>query len=642
MTPSLLFICSNPNYKKSIIHIVSKENLGPFPHKVGGYSATINLIFRIFKLTTRYMPSISLQAVKTEAPPDYRPPSSASWQDEPLKMEKKHNRNASSSPSENDDLAHIVDHDPRTAVRPLSGYHLPIVLFILVFGLFLSTVETSITATALVKIGIYFNDSYTANWVVLSYLLTYMGFSVIFARLSDAIGRKFAILLSWLIFGFFSLASGLSTSLTQLIIFRSFQGIGGSGLFTMAMTVAPQVTPVKYWGLLSGSLGAALACSSLIGPIAGGVITQRFGWRWIYLYNAPCAAMIIIPFLLSWPKDRPHANQSRSLLLTQVDVPGALLLLSASTLLVFALDQGGSYRLNWNSTTIILCLLTSALCGIMFICWIIFVEAGKCRINIKPIFSLKSSLVRPIGPAIALSFMSGFPFFIVMINLPIRFQILNGNSPTMAGVHLMPLLALSATGSCIGGLFSVSKNRTYYTLVFAFVLMCLGTGLLSTIPNSRVISHLQYLYQAILGLGIGLSLSSITVMTGLASNYESIASVNGAVNQARVLGGSIGLSVANIILNNEISNKLTGILTPMELTDLQQSLNTAIKLAPSKQLEVVRVYASSFNSQMRICLYLSIFGFFVSHLTYKRVPASVRAYQAQQEAMNNNDQVNQP
>lgn len=181
--------------------------------------------------------------------------------------------------------------------------------------------------------------------------------------------------------------------------------------------------------------------------------------------------------------------------------------------------------------------------------------------------------------------------------------------------------------------------------------MCVGSGLLSTIPISRIISPLQYLYQAILGFGIGLSLSSITVMTGLASNYESIgmlhlyliklpslnsnlASVNGAVNQARVLGGSIGLSVANIILNHKISSKLTGILSPMELRDLQQSLNTAFKLAPSKQLEVVRVYASSFNSQMRVCLYLSILGFFVSHLTYKKVPASVSAYQAQQEAMN--------
>ncbi|RKF77301.1 Efflux pump dotC [Golovinomyces cichoracearum] len=562
-------------------------------------------------------------------------PIAETWQGKHKNMEK---QNSTSIPDLDEAVstARNIQYDPRTAMRPLEGSRLVIVVFTLVFGLFLSTVETSITATALVSIGIYFGDSSMTSWVVLSYLLTYMGFSVIFARLSDAIGRKSAILLSWFLFAVFSLASGLATSLTQLIIFRSFQGIGGSGLFTMAMTVAPQVTPAKYWGALSGALGAALACSSLAGPVLGGVITQKVGWRWIYLYNAPIAVVMIIPFLIAWPKSPSRDDQPKGLLLSQIDVPGALLLLAASTLLVFALDQGGGYRLTWTGPIILSSLIVSAVCWVLFVGWISFIETGKCKINIKPIFPLKSAIARPIGPAIIMSFLTGIPFFIVMINLPIRFQLLNGNSPTMAGVHLMPLLAMSALGSAVGGLLSINKNRTYYTLVVASTLMCIGTGLLSRIPLSREIPPQQYLYQAILGFSIGLSLSSITVMTGLASDFASVASVNGAVNQARVLGGSIGLSIANIILNNMISSELAPILTPTEIKDLRQSLSTIIDLEPPKQIAVVRVFANSFNSQMLVCLYLSVAGFFIVHFTWQKEPASVEAHKEQQQAMANN------
>ncbi|SZF00945.1 unnamed protein product [Blumeria hordei] len=546
-------------------------------------------------------------------------------------MDKNHTSDAETP--RNSDVELPVGYDPRTAIKPLEGWRLQVVVFILILGVFLSTVETSITATALVQIGIYFDDSFMTNWVVLSYLLTYMGFSVIFARLSDAIGRKSAILISWFLFAVFSLASGLATTLTQLIIFRSFQGIGGSGLFTMAMTVAPQVSPARLWGLLSGCLGAALACSSLVGPVLGGVITERAGWRWIYLFNAPVAALIVIPLLLAWPKSPQLNKGARNLLLSQVDVPGALLLLAASTLLVFALEQGGGYRNTWNSGPVVASLVVSAVCWILFFSWIIFLESDRCKINIKPIFPLRTSMARPTGPAILMAFLAGFPFFIIIINIPIRYQLLNGDTPTMAGIHLLSLLALSAAGSALGGALSINKNRTCITLIMASILTCLGTGLLSTAPNSRTIEPIQFFYQALLGLGLGLSVSSITIMTGLASDLESVASVNGAVNQARVLGGSIGLSTANILLNSKIGSELKSVLSPTELQNLRQSISTIINLTPIQQAKTIGVFAHSFNSQMRICLYLSIISVFVALFTWQKNPASVQAHKEKQSAL---------
>ncbi|CCU82105.1 putative MSF multidrug transporter [Blumeria hordei DH14] len=492
-------------------------------------------------------------------------------------MDKNHTSDAETP--RNSDVELPVGYDPRTAIKPLEGWRLQVVVFI------------------------------------------------------DAIGRKSAILISWFLFAVFSLASGLATTLTQLIIFRSFQGIGGSGLFTMAMTVAPQVSPARLWGLLSGCLGAALACSSLVGPVLGGVITERAGWRWIYLFNAPVAALIVIPLLLAWPKSPQLNKGARNLLLSQVDVPGALLLLAASTLLVFALEQGGGYRNTWNSGPVVASLVVSAVCWILFFSWIIFLESDRCKINIKPIFPLRTSMARPTGPAILMAFLAGFPFFIIIINIPIRYQLLNGDTPTMAGIHLLSLLALSAAGSALGGALSINKNRTCITLIMASILTCLGTGLLSTAPNSRTIEPIQFFYQALLGLGLGLSVSSITIMTGLASDLESVASVNGAVNQARVLGGSIGLSTANILLNSKIGSELKSVLSPTELQNLRQSISTIINLTPIQQAKTIGVFAHSFNSQMRICLYLSIISVFVALFTWQKNPASVQAHKEKQSAL---------
>jgi MFS family permease len=93
----------------------------------------------------------------------------------------------------------------------------------------------------------------------------YVGFSVIFARLSDGIGRKGAILLAWILFSGFSFASGLAQSMNQLIVFRALQGIGGSGLYSMTTIVLPQISPVRLWGIISGLIAMCSACASVIG-----------------------------------------------------------------------------------------------------------------------------------------------------------------------------------------------------------------------------------------------------------------------------------------------------------------------------------------------------------------------------------------
>lgn len=96
-------------------------------------------------------------------------------------------------------------------------------------------------------------------------LINAIGFAIIFTRLSDGIGRQPAVIFAYVLFGAFSLGSGLAQTINQLIALRVLQGIGGSGLYSMLMVIGMEITPVQYWGALSGMIGGVLATGSVLG-----------------------------------------------------------------------------------------------------------------------------------------------------------------------------------------------------------------------------------------------------------------------------------------------------------------------------------------------------------------------------------------
>jgi hypothetical protein len=116
--------------------------------------------------------------------------------------------------------------------------------------------------------------------------------------------------------------------------------------------------------------------------------------------------------------------------------------------------------------------------------------------------------------------MTGFPYFLATINLPQRFQIVNRDSPVMAGIHLLPLLGAVAFGSGLGGIVSSRRNNTFWTLLVASSLVLISCGLMSNLSADFKISGSIDGYQVILGLGVGLTFSSITVMTVLEAELD--------------------------------------------------------------------------------------------------------------------------
>ncbi|KAK6827659.1 major facilitator superfamily domain-containing protein [Apiospora arundinis] len=344
-------------------------------------------------------------------------------------------------------------------LHTLKGWRFWVTTACLLCGLFLSGLESSIIATALVSISEAFQDSQRSNWIVASYFITYTGFLIIFARLSDLFGRKSTLVTAITIFTTFSAACGGAQTMTQLIILRAFQGMGGAGLYSLAMSITPEVTPWKYMGLVLASYGPCFVIASLLGPVLGGVIATHTSWRWIFFLNVPIGVLLLCVVALVFPaNNKPLPIRWRTL--SFIDFPGMVLSLLGVVIIIYAIERAGLGS-SWGKPTIVAPLVAGAVALIGFVTWEKLLSAAKVWWSqMLPLLPINLFTTRVIGSVFLTAFITGFPFMMILIFLPQRFQLQNGLSPLDAGIRMLPLLVSSATGAAIAGIIAMRKNIT--------------------------------------------------------------------------------------------------------------------------------------------------------------------------------------
>lgn len=228
--------------------------------------------------------------------------------------------------------------------------------------------------------------------------------------------------------------------------------------------------------------------------------------------------------------------------------------------------------------------------------------------------------VAPPSPPLSVTFLTGFPYIALSIIIPERFQMVDGDQVLLAGVRLLPLLGACAVGSFLGGFLSSKRNNTSYTLIAASCLELLGVGLM-TLTSSSQNEVAQYGYQAIFGLGVGLSFSAATIMTSiLATDPKVRASAQGAVAQARVLGGCLGLAVCTILFNIHVNRHLEGALAREQIDELRRSPLSGLRFPPSLRDLVKNVYIGAFTQEIQVMGLVCAVMVVVSLLTLERNP----------------------
>ncbi|ATY61380.1 Major facilitator superfamily general substrate transporter [Cordyceps militaris] len=517
--------------------------------------------------------------------------------------------------------------------KPIAGWRLAVIFACIGMGLFLSLLDATVVATMLVDISAEFQDFKTSSWVVLAYTLTEVGFAVAMARLSDAFGRKTIVCVSFAIFLAASMGCAAAANLDQLIGFRAAQGVGGAGLYSMAMITFPELSPPSRVVLVTSALGAIVALAGVCGPVIGGLLTTYVGWRYVFwikycslppisALGGPCAFVPGVLLLFLWPKDYQlfvRINPRR------LDYLGAILILAATVLPVFIINQAAIRDYTWRSGTTISVLIIGGLCWVALVFWQRQLARDTRLSHIRPQLPYHILTSRVMLAAIFDTFLSGFVLLLAIINIPLRSQIVNLYGPVKAGALLLPMMGGGAAGCALGGALSLRRNNTFPVLVVASAILAISSGVLSRLPEETAPPAWQWGLEAVLGVGVGLKISSTTFLAVLQSDFEDHAISQGIIAQMRVFGGSLGVAVSIVVLITKIQNGLQGSLTPDQLASFYRSPLALFQFSPQQQLVARRAFIDAFRVDMYICVGVSVASLFAALFTYQRHPPSVQS-----------------
>src|SRR5690242_2329337 len=241
----------------------------------------------------------------------------------------------------------------------------------------LAALDQTIVSTAMPRITAEFNGLDRYTWVTTAYLLTSTVMIPIYGKLSDMFGRKPIFLIGVVLFLIGSALSGMAQDMNQLIAFRAFQGIGAAALMPIALAVIGDLFTPRERAKWQGVTGAVFGVSSVLGPLAGGWITDNSSWRWVFYVNLPVGivALLVLAFLM--PTLSSRVENAR------IDYIGALLLVAGTVPLMLGFTWAGS-QYDWLSPQI-LGLFAGSLVGlVLFFAYEIYLEKHDKQPIIDP------------------------------------------------------------------------------------------------------------------------------------------------------------------------------------------------------------------------------------------------------------------
>jgi len=400
----------------------------------------------------------------------------------------------------------------------------------LMLGMFLAALDQTIVGTALPTIVNSLHGLNHMSWVVTAYLLTSTISTPLYGKLSDQFGRKGIFQFAIVVFLIGSALAGLSQNMAQLIAFRGIQGVGAGGLMAMAMTIIADVVAPRERGRYQGYFGAVFALSSIAGPLLGGIFTEHLSWRWIFYINLPIGilALVVTSVVLKLPFRRESHR---------IDFLGAGLMMVGVTAALLVTVWGGT-QYAWSSSIILTMGLVSALFIGAFIVWEHYAA--------EPILPPSLFRIGIFRTASTVSFLLSMVMFGSIIYLPLYLQLVDGVSPTMSGLLMVPLM-LGLLASSIASGQIVTRTGVYKPMpVIGSTLVIIGMWLLSHLGLHT--SHLTMsLYVIVLGAGMGMTMQIMVLATQNALPSDSIGTGTAAVTFFRSLGGAFGTSLFGAI-----------------------------------------------------------------------------------------------
>ncbi len=417
-------------------------------------------------------------------------------------------------------------------------------------GMFIAALEATVVGTAMPTVIASLGGLNHYSWVFSAYLVTSTVTVPVWGKLSDLYGRRLLYQVGIGVFLLGTLLSGLSGSMTQLIVFRAIQGLGAGALVPLGMTIIGDTFTLEERAKMQAYFSGVWGLSSIIGPIVGGFITDQISWRWVFFVNLPIGvvAALIIGFALREPKTHSRPK---------IDYAGAILLMVAISLLMLAMVEGGSGGLI-NSQNISI-FLASAVLLVIFV----FVEKRAS----DPIIPFDLFKNKTIAIAIPAGFLGGVAMFGAISFIPLFAQGSLGFTATAAGSLLTPLMLSWVSMSIIGGRLMLTIGYRLLTIV-GYGALTLGFVMLAMFDRD---TNRVFLYLDLIIIGIGLGSSMLTLLIAVQQAVDkSKLGVATSLNQfSRSIGGAVGVAVMGAVLTASLAGQLNKAADEGQLTKVQ-------------------------------------------------------------------------
>jgi EmrB/QacA subfamily drug resistance transporter len=441
--------------------------------------------------------------------------------------------------------------EPTDAVPPVPARP---VTFLSVFPsimlpMFLAVVDQTIIATALPAIIATTGQVERASWIVVSYLIAATIAAPVCGRLGDAFGRRRMMFIALPLFIVASALCAAAPTLEWLTLARVLQGLGGGGLMTLSQALIGEAIPPRERARYQGYLAAVAVSANTFGPVAGGYLTEHFGWQSIFLVNIPIGILAFgLVFRLPQPTMKPLPWKAD---------PGGLVLFTifvATTLL--ALEQVQHVHLE-----------SLPVGGLLFAAGLIALGLliRQEKRAASPLIPL--SLLRQ--PAIwrsdAMAACHGGALVALITFVPVYLQVVRGSSPSETGLLLVPLTIGIGAGSLITGRL---VSRTGLTTLFPAVGLAVTTltlVVLALFAGAMSAAALAVLF-LVIGTFMGTVMAVVQVSVQSVAGPQRLGEAAASVQFSRSIGAAFGTALvatllfAFLTLRNPESARLFGVM----------------------------------------------------------------------------------
>ncbi len=426
----------------------------------------------------------------------------------------------------------------------------------LMLGMFVASISQTIVGPAMPRIVAELGGMAHYSWVATAAMLVSAIVVPVVGKLSDMFGRRGFYLGGLVVFMIGSVISGLAPNFWTLVAGRAVQGLGMGTLMPLSQTIIGDIIPARQRGKYQGLMGAVFGVTSVAGPIAGGWITDHWGWRWLFFAALPVgvvAVFVIARFL--------HLEHTPSR--GRIDVLGIVTLVPALVAILLATSWGGT-TFPWGSATIVGLLVAGGALVVVF-AWVEL----RAENPLLPLRLFRNSIFTWSNVA---AFALAMVMFGAIIYVPVFAQGVLGVDATASGLILMPMMLGLIVLGIVTGFLITRTGRYKEFMLLGTVVLSVGLWMLTRLGVDSSEWELTAAI-AVMGAGLGMAMQQYTLVIQNAVARADLGVATATLQFFRNVGNTVGIAIFGSVMTAGLSGAIASHLPPEILAQAGDSLD---------------------------------------------------------------------